>query len=256
MPEPFDISELDLPAGAEVSALLAAHPDIVPERFGNEELLIRGGDSGEDIFLLLHGACLVEAPGAPEERRPGDAMAVLQAEPDAPVFVGEMAYLGKSPRSAGVRSVMATCALRLKPAHLDAVMDSYPGLTRILCRQFTQRLRETNEQLHVLRGRMALHPEQIIIGAGELVCAADAPAERLYQLADGMLLREFGGEEDTIKPAADTPCFIEARSYFTRGVYAATYRAKTTAILLAHPAESREALACNFPEMVLQLLSE
>ena len=52
-----------------------------------------------------------------------------------------MAYFGAQHRTATVRAVGSRQALHLKPTHLDAIMAGFPGLARILCRQFTTRLK-------------------------------------------------------------------------------------------------------------------
>jgi CRP-like cAMP-binding protein len=252
---PLDRGDLALPPGTEVARLLASHPDIMAERFADEELLIRSGENDDDIFMLLQGACLVEQPDAPERRRAGDAVAVLEAAPDAPVFVGEMAYLGRHPRSAGVRSVMAVTALRMKPAHLDAIITGYPGLTRILCRQFAERLRETNQHLHALRSRMALHPEALHLECGESLFTAGEPATRLYQLVEGALECGKGHAWCRIAQTPGTPCFLEARAFLARSTWPVSARAQTRCVVLVHGEKSRAALVRNYPELVLEFLA-
>jgi CRP-like cAMP-binding protein len=190
VPEPFNLDSIELPADSEIPALLKACPDIKSLRFSNDEFLIHGSDTAQDIFLLLRGHCLVEQPDAPRERTPGNELAVIQAEPDAPVFLGEMAYLDETVRSASVRSIMATHTLRLKPAHLDTIMDHFPGFTRVLCRQFARRLGEANTFIKRYQKNNTMDVEQRFLSPGEVLVEAGAPADNLFQLVDGILVEK------------------------------------------------------------------
>jgi len=253
VPEPFNLDSIDLPADSEIHALLRACPDIESLRFGNDEFLIHGSDPAQDIFLLLRGHCLVEQPDAPRERTPGNELAVLQAEPDAPVFVGEMAYLGDALRSASVRSVMATHTLRLKPAHLDTIMDHFPGFTRVLCRQFARRLGEANTAIKRHQKNNAMDVEQRFLSPGEVLVEEGTPADKLFQLVDGVLL-EKGEPEKTIRTEGEGPTFIGTRPFFLGGTHPSRIVAKTPAIVVALGKSREAAIIRNFPELALALI--
>ena len=255
MPEPFNLETFALPANSEIHALLKACPDIESLRFANDEFLIHGSDTGQDIFLLLRGHCLVEQPDAPRERTPGNELAVIQAEPGAPVFVGEMAYLGEGLRSASVRSVMATFTLRLKPAHLDAIMERFPGFTRILCRQFALRLGEANSFIKRYQKNNTMAVEQRFLSPGEVLAEAGAPADKLFQLVDGILL-EKGDPDTPIRASDEGPVFIGTRPFFLGGTYPKRIVAKTPAIVVALGKSREAAIIRNFPELALELIRE
>ena len=253
MPESFDLNCIELPADSEIHALLKACPDIESLRFANDEFLTHGSDTSRDIYLLLRGHCLVEQPDAPRERTPGNELAVIQSEPTAPVFVGEMAYLGETRRSASVRSVMATYTLRLKPAHLDTIMDHYPGFTRILCRQFARRLGEANAFIKRYQRDSVMDLEQRFLSPGEVLVEAGAPADKLFQLVDG-LLAELGEAEVKIGASDEGPTFIGARSFFLGGTHPRQIVAKTPAIVVALGRSREAAIIRNFPELALELI--
>lgn len=255
MPEPFDIETFNLPEDSEIPALLQACPDIEGVRFADDEFLIHGADTGQDIFLLLRGHCLVEQLDAPEERAPGSELAVIDADPGAPVFLGEMACLGGGFRSASVRSVMATYALRLKPAHLDTIMERFPGFTRILCRQFALRLREANEFIKHYQKLNTMVVEQRFLGPGDVLAEAGSPVEQLFQLVDGTLIET--GEKDTVIRSMEVgPVFLQSRAFFTGGLHPHRIVAKTPAVVVALGKSREDAIIRNFPELALALIRE
>lgn len=255
MPETFNLDTIELPENSEIPALIQACPDIECLRYANDEFLIHGTDSAQDIFLLLRGHCLVEQPDAPRERTPGNELAVIQAEPGAPVFVGEMAYLGDGLRTASVRSVMATFTLRLKPDHLDTIMDRFPGFTRILCRQFALRLGEANIYIKRYQKNNTMAVEQRFLSPGDVLVEEGATADKLFQLIDGILL-EKGDPDTTIRPSDDGPVFIGARPFFLGGVHPRRVVARTPAIIVALGKSREAAIIRNFPELVLDLIRE
>lgn len=253
MPEPFDLNTIDLPPDSEIHALRAACPDIESLRFANDEFLIHSSEPGQDIFLLLRGHCLVEQPDAPRERTPGNELAVINAEPHAPVFLGEMAYLGEGLRSASVRSVMATFTLRLKPTHLDTIMDHFPGFTRVLCRQFALRLREANVFIKRYQTNNTMAVEQRFLSPGETLVDAGDPADKLFQLVDGVLL-EKGDPDTPIRPSDDGPVFIGTRPFFRGGTHEKRVVAKTPAIIVSLGKSREAAIIRNFPELALEMI--
>jgi CRP-like cAMP-binding protein len=255
VPEPFDIATINLPGDSEIHALMAVCPDIEPLRFANDEFIVHGSDTARDVFILLRGNCLVEQPDAPQERKPGNELAILSADPVSPVIVGEMAYLGGGFRSAAVRSVMACFALRLKPEYLDIIMEQFPGFTRVLCRQFAQRLGEANSFIKNFQQASAMEVEQRFLSPGEVLAEAGAPADAMFQIVDGAVI-EKGPEDVVIRPGESKPCFVCCREFFAGGVYARRIVAKSPSIVLALGKSRKAAILRNFPELGLSLLEE
>lgn len=256
MPESFDLELLHLPQDSEVRELICVCSDAELVRFGDGELLVAPGDPGKDIFLVLRGSCLIEHADAPEERTHGHELAVIEGTPAAPVFVGEMAYLGGGHRSAVVRSALNVFALRLKPVHIDAIIDRFPSFTRILCRQFCRRLAEADELLRCEQSKTAMQARQVSYEAGQTVFEKGQPAHEAYQVVFGVVIEERDGEAPREWGYADAePVFLGAREFLTGGVYASTVRAKSAAMLLAIEEASRRALIRNYPDVALRLLS-
>ena len=158
MPSPFSLSSIQSAALDELQSLRTQFPDITPLMFQAGEYLVEEGEESEDIFIVLQGAFVVE------QALPGPGARVLtlanvSCSVETFAIVGEMAYLGTHMRTASVKAVANTHALCLKPRHLEALMGDCPMLTRVLCQQFVQRLREANQtlrELRTLQGRQGL----------------------------------------------------------------------------------------------------
>lgn len=253
MAETIEIAALGLPEASEIGALLEQCPDIAAERYKDGEYLMREGEEGRDTFLVVRGSFVVEqARGGGEH---GTPLNVQSIDDDAPAFIGEMAYLGDSARSASVRCSGAVHTLRLAPKHIDFILDELPALARVLARQFARRLRESNEIIRTYRAKFDMHAQTVFKQPGDIIIQAGTPADTLYQLLTGSVVRQAGGAE-TIIAADNSPAdFLNARPFFTRGQNEATYRAKGSPILLAVEARSRVAAARNFPELVLGLIA-
>ncbi|MCC6144172.1 MAG: hypothetical protein IT368_10245 [Candidatus Hydrogenedentes bacterium] len=251
MPAPFELAEIAVPEGTEVAAFLEAYPDLACMRFGDDEFLVRQGDDTDNAtYLLLRGSCLVEY-GIAEVRQPGHELAILSAEPDRPLFVGEMSYLGTGIRCASVRSTMNTYAVRLKPDHMDQIIERYPGLTRQLCRQFAERLQESLRQLQRFREEQALEATQVYLKSGDVLVEAGTPAETVYQLVVGVLVGS-AGESIRVRPGV-LP-LVGLGPYLRGGSYPETITCQTGCILVAIGSGARLAVIRNFPDQVLGLL--
>jgi len=257
MPKPFDIARLDLDPASEAVRLLSRCPGARCVRFDDGEFLLREGDPGEEVFLVLRGSYVV-AQSVPEDAGagPGEALAVTVVEPDRPSFVGEMAYLGGGRRSASVRSSMASFVLRLAPGHLDVIIREFPLLTRTLCQQFTTRLKETNALLKDLTERLRMDTVQVMAKPGQVLFRAGDRADTLYQLVHGALCRTQDGREGMLRPADTVLGFVEPAPYFAGGVHTATVAAHGPAMLVSISADSREAVVRNYPGLLLRLYSE
>jgi len=255
MPVPFALDAFDLGGNEEVRALLREHPDIVPVRFTDQEFLIHGTDTDRNVYLVLRGSCLVEQADATDERTPGQELAIIEATPGAPVFVGEMAYLGDTTRAAAVRSAMSTWALQLQPDHLDRIIESHPRLTRILCQRFASRLRVMTEQVSAQRAKMQMNFTQRFLNANDVICEADQPATHLLELQEGAAVLFREGQAADLIALPEKPAFIDPLPYFLGQPHTLTARAKTRCILTAVDATSRLAAIRNFPELALDLLT-
>ena len=251
MPDPLDPAALDLASDRELGPLLAACPDIVPLRFRDGELLVVEGEDSQDLFIVRKGSLVVEKALADGTMRP---LAQLECRVDAPCIIGEMTYFGAQRRTATVRAVGSCQALHLKPAHLDVIMAGFPALTRILCRQFTTRLKEANEELRDLRARFDLGAQRRMAQAGEVLLRAGEPADALFQLAMGSV-RMGEGAGAAILRAEDLPGGFLGLDAFLRGAaHETTVTAAEPCFLAIIDTDHREAFLRNQPALVLQSL--
>lgn len=251
MPDPLDPATLDLASDPELGPLLAACPDIVPLRFRDGERLVVEGEDSQDLFIVRKGSLVVEKALPDGTPRP---LAQLECAVDAPVIIGEMAYFGAQRRTATVRAVGSCQALHLKPAHLDAIMAGFPGLTRILCRQFTTRLKEANEELRDLRARFDLAPMRRMAQPGEVLLQAGAPVDTLLQLAMGAV--RFGqGPGSRVRRAEDLPeGFLGLDAFLWGAAHDTTVTAEEPCFLAVIGKERREAFVRCHPALVLKVL--
>lgn len=257
MPESFKITGLECARTGEIQQLLARCPDIEPCRYREGELLIQEGEEGRDLFIVLKGAFTVEhpplAPGGPPVM-----LAAIMCE-DEPVIVGEMAYFGAQRRTASVRSSGASFALRLHPAHVDLIIGEFPLLTRIICQQFTRRLKETNEALRGFQERFALGAERTLVSSGEALFRRDEPASRVHQLLVGRVRLERNGEsshdETSIVGPEDLPSgFLEPGPFLRGQAQTATAIAEGDVLLATIEGARREAFVRCYPELALQFM--
>jgi CRP-like cAMP-binding protein len=181
-------------------------------------------------------------------------LAQIECSAEAPVIVGEMAYFGAQRRTATVRAVGSCQALHLKPGHLDAIMAGFPSLTRILCRQFTTRLREANDELRDLRARFDLAAQRRMVQPGDVILRAGEPADTLFQLAMGSV-RIGEGEKPVVLHTEDLPGGFLGLEAFLRGAaHGATATAEEPCFLAVIGADHREAFIRSQPALVLQVL--
>lgn len=254
MPTPFDLGTLALPEHAEVLRLVAECDGIACQKFGDGEMLVRAGEPRQDVYLVLKGSCLVQRDGATSSHRSGDEIAVIEARPDAPVFVGETAYLADTPRTASVRAAMNVWALHMTPAHLDLILERFPDLTRKLCRQFAIRLKESNAALAHLREASAMRVDTVVASPGEPIYRAGDTVDALYMLIDGVVRIEDPDCSRELRPSHAAPCFLNAEAFLRRSPQTHTAHAVQPSMLNTIALDSRDAALRNFPGLVDALL--
>jgi CRP-like cAMP-binding protein len=253
--ESYDLSYLELGNGSTYEKLLSRCPDIEPMRFRDQEYIVRQGQESDEIYIVLRGSCLIQDDDGGHGVA-NSTMAVIHGDEEAPAFVGEMAHLAEGVRLASVKSAGATHTLCLQPKHMEVLVNEFPLFTQILCRQFTERLRESNQALRTLGESLDMQAESMFCSDGHVLFTAGDPVENLYQLVDGSLQQIGPMGERTIKCESYFQGFIDPASFFCDGVHETTVRAEAFAAIAVIPKSSREAVVRNFPEMVLHLLRE
>jgi len=249
MPKPFDISQLNV-ADTEIPKLLETCSDSCLLRYDDGEYLFCEDDESSEVYAVLRGAFVVEQKSGAAGLQ---AIATHHNEEDNPCFVGEMAYLGASPRTASVRSSGATYALQLKPSHLEVIIEKFPNFTRVLCQQFSARLKEANDELKEIVATNAVPVAQVDVKTGETIVTQGETADKLYQLIWGDLQWEQDGQPVSGSPVMD---FIEPNAYFCDLPHTVTVRAKTAACLVAIEKTTKEAVVRNYPQLILKLFKD
>jgi len=252
MPDLLDPATLDLASDPELGPLLAAHPDITALRYRDGERLVIEGEASQDLFIVRKGSLMVEKALPDGTLRP---LAQLECSLDAPVIIGEMAYFGAQQRTATVRAVGSCQVLHLKPSHLDAIMAGFPGLTRILCRQFTTRLKEANEDLRDLRARLDLAAERRMAEPDELLFTTGDRADTLFQLVMGSIRVEEGAQGRVLKPEDLPGGFFDLEAYLRQSLHRTTVRAAESCFLGVIGGDRREAFLRGYPSLVLAILA-
>jgi CRP-like cAMP-binding protein len=251
MPEPFDVAKLYLDPGSEIARLVARYSDIECLRYRDGEYLIREGEASQEVFIVLEGAFVVEQ--AVMGSRPA-ILACITCGLENPSIVGEMAFLGSFKRTASLRISGSTLALRLQPAHVEAIIQDFPSLTRAICRQFSNRLKEANEALRLLQGCFALQSSQRMASAGDVLFTAGEPATELFQLMMGCVELERNGVRVVVTPEELPQGFIEPLPFLRGSTQMATARVVDAAFLVAIGQASREAFVRCQPSLILELL--
>jgi ATP-binding cassette, subfamily B, bacterial len=94
---------------------------VVTERFAPGEVIVREGEPGDKLYILVHGRVEVLATG------PAGTQQRLAELRDGDYF-GEVALLRSAPRIASVRGLTSTAALVLARQPFLALLDANPAL--------------------------------------------------------------------------------------------------------------------------------
>lgn len=98
-----------------------AQRTLVEEEFDPGEVIFRQGDLGRDVYVIRSGTVEVLVKG------PDGSEGVLRRLGPGECF-GEMALLGKAPRSATIRTVTPVQVFKMSPSNFAALYTNLPGL--------------------------------------------------------------------------------------------------------------------------------
>jgi CRP-like cAMP-binding protein len=253
MPEPFDISALGQDDASEICSLLKRCPDIEPRRYRDGEYLIREDEEDRDLFIAVKGAYTVEHPPLVPAGPPMILASVI-CDPYHLSIVGEMAYFGDYRRTASVRSSGSTYTLCLEPRHIDVIMEGFPALTRVICQQFTKRLKEANDALREFQSRFALAATKHLMRAGEVLFVKGDPAPVLYQLLVGSIEIEREGQRSIAIHENLFRGFLEPGAFFRNQRHTATAVVKSDCILVSVDQSHKATLVRCYPELASRVM--
>jgi hypothetical protein len=115
--------------------------DIVEERiFTADAVVFREGDAGDAVYLIVRGRVRIYVGG-------GDRPEKVLNELGAGACIGEMAVLDREPRSASVRALERTRALRLPGEGFKRVMSERPEMSEAIVSELVRRMRRLTAQL-------------------------------------------------------------------------------------------------------------
>jgi glutaminase len=133
------------PCTAEELALLKSN--LPPRRYEAGQLMIKAGESAEEMFVLLAGNAEVQMRGEGTNTLRIDVLT-------AGMTVGEMAFLDGSPRSANVVAIDTVECLVISRTWFTALSDTRPALKitllQELMREISARLRQANVEISAL----------------------------------------------------------------------------------------------------------
>lgn len=250
MSERIAAALLNLDPGSELEALVQRCEDIEAWRYRDGEFLIREEEVSEHIFVVVQGGFVVEQVAT----SPPTILACVLVEAGQPAIVGEMAYLGQQVRSASVRCSGGTFVLRLAPHHVDHIIEVCPGLTRTICQQFAQRLRQADGQLRDFQQRFALEPRQRMAAEGEVLFRTGELPTELHQMVAGLLRLEGPQGVRDLGPEELPQGFVELRDFLAGTPHTCTATLLTPSFLITVPALHRTEVVRCYPDLVLDLL--
>lgn len=109
------------------------------------EFVFKKDDPGAAMFIIKRGALNIVLPE-------GDGKEIYLATLKSGTFVGELALLDNSPRSASAKATEPTEALAFFRSELNKLLTTYPSIGSKIMRKLAliigQRLKATNEQLY------------------------------------------------------------------------------------------------------------
>jgi small-conductance mechanosensitive channel/CRP-like cAMP-binding protein len=109
-------------------------------RFAGGEPVIRQGEPGESLFVVLEGGVEVSA-------REGDGVPVVITTLGPGGFFGEMSLMTGAARSATITSKVESCLLEIDKATMRHVLEEQPGLVETLGAALTARAGERSTAL-------------------------------------------------------------------------------------------------------------
>lgn len=119
------------------------------------ELVIRQGDEGDELFIVLRGQVVVTVDeDVPDPR--ADSIEVTRLGPGS--FFGEMSLVTGAPRNANVRTLVDTELLVVTKAALAPLLDASPELAELM----TQALVSRQQQL-----KSASSKSPVVVAGGE-----------------------------------------------------------------------------------------
>jgi CRP-like cAMP-binding protein len=105
-----------------------------PASFEAGQTIVREGDPGDGMFVIVSGNAEVDVGGRFHRLGPGD-------------FFGEMALIGTGPRMATVKATTPVQALKVPAADFQSFLLANPRIALSMMRSLVERLREVQQRI-------------------------------------------------------------------------------------------------------------
>ena len=125
-------------------ALTSISDGVEIEFYGDGEIIVHQGDSGDTLYLIRDGACDVEV-------KAGSQPSTVVARLAPPAFFGEMSLLTGEPRSATVRARGEVSVFAISKSTFAAVLAAHPEISEQLAAALAARQAETSGVVGRLR---------------------------------------------------------------------------------------------------------
>ncbi len=128
-------AQLELFRGLSKPDIEAFQRALVPASFARGDVIMRTGETGDDMFLLESGhiRLLIEGDGTKK---------VIERRLQAPITLGEMALITSEPRTATIIADSQVECLRLTRDSFESVVADHLSIAKILTRLVGVRLKE------------------------------------------------------------------------------------------------------------------
>ena len=119
---------------------LAAISSVANEKdYPQEEIVVKEGESGDTMFLIVSGEVSVIRNHGTEQ----ETVIAKIAEDD---YFGEMALFEDKPRSATVKTNTDAKLLAVGKLEFEEIMREFPQISINICRVFSRRIRDLQEK--------------------------------------------------------------------------------------------------------------
>jgi len=112
---------------------LAAYGSV--RKFGIGEKIVREGDDGDEMFIILQGKVAVEV---------GD---ITVGEMNSGDFFGEMSLIDNAPRSATVTAAETTLVFAINDKNFERIIAWEPVIAVRIMKSLSKRVRELNQEI-------------------------------------------------------------------------------------------------------------
>jgi hypothetical protein len=140
----LQLRQIQMFEGLSVNELAAIALKVEERDYGPDEVVIKEGEIGEEMFMIVVGGVSVIKGGAGEWEEDVELERV-----GAGSYFGEMALFDDIVRSASIITTETTSLLLLHKQAFEQIMEEYPEIALNICRELIRRIRRLQEKVEV-----------------------------------------------------------------------------------------------------------